>query len=152
MSTRNQLDLQTLGSQPIMPKNLPNHWKERVLSTTCAREVFAKVPFRSALHWFVVEKETFSFNSQHWCTRVVHRLCPGNNEGGKSQHRGSVEEEPFMVCFLQEAAEAGHWDGQIIARAIHINPTQFPPAKAEVGSETGIRIQKEISAATFIHK
>ena len=27
MSTCNWLDLQTLGSQPvIMPKNLPNHW------------------------------------------------------------------------------------------------------------------------------
>ena len=26
MSTCNQLDLQTLESQPIMPKNLPNHW------------------------------------------------------------------------------------------------------------------------------
>ena len=26
MSTCNRLDLQTLGSQPIMPKNLPNHW------------------------------------------------------------------------------------------------------------------------------
>jgi hypothetical protein len=25
MSTYNQLDLQTLGSQPIMPKNLPDH-------------------------------------------------------------------------------------------------------------------------------
>ena len=28
MSTCNRLDLQTLGSQPIMPKNLPNHWFE----------------------------------------------------------------------------------------------------------------------------
>ena len=26
MSTCNRLDLQTLESQPIMPKNLPNHW------------------------------------------------------------------------------------------------------------------------------
>jgi hypothetical protein len=26
MSTCNQLDLPTLGSQPIMPKNLPDHW------------------------------------------------------------------------------------------------------------------------------
>ena len=26
MSTCNRLDLQTLGSQPIMPKNLPDHW------------------------------------------------------------------------------------------------------------------------------
>ena len=26
MSTCNQLDLQTLGSQPAMPENLPDHW------------------------------------------------------------------------------------------------------------------------------
>ena len=26
MSTYNRLDLQTLGSQPVMPKNLPDHW------------------------------------------------------------------------------------------------------------------------------
>ena len=26
MSTCNRLDLQTLGSQPTMPKNLPDHW------------------------------------------------------------------------------------------------------------------------------
>ena len=26
MSTCNRLDLQTLGSQPIMPKNLPDNW------------------------------------------------------------------------------------------------------------------------------
>ena len=26
MSTYNRLDLQTLRSQPVMPKNLPNHW------------------------------------------------------------------------------------------------------------------------------
>ena len=26
MSTCNRLDLQTLGSRPIVPKNLPDHW------------------------------------------------------------------------------------------------------------------------------
>ena len=26
MSTCNRLDLGTLGSQPVMPKNLPGHW------------------------------------------------------------------------------------------------------------------------------
>ena len=26
MSTCYQLDLQTLGSQPVMPNNLPDHW------------------------------------------------------------------------------------------------------------------------------
>ena len=28
MSTSIRLDLQTLGSQPVMPKNLPYHWGE----------------------------------------------------------------------------------------------------------------------------
>jgi len=28
MSTCNRLDLQTLGSQPIVPKNLPDHWSD----------------------------------------------------------------------------------------------------------------------------
>ena len=29
MSTCNRLDLGTLGSQPVVPKNLPDHWKEK---------------------------------------------------------------------------------------------------------------------------
>ena len=29
-TTCNWLDLQTLGSQPIMPKNLPDHWTDHV--------------------------------------------------------------------------------------------------------------------------
>jgi hypothetical protein len=33
MSTFNQLDLQTLGSQPAMPKNLPDHCLGGVSST-----------------------------------------------------------------------------------------------------------------------
>ena len=34
MSTCNRLDLQTLGSQPVMPKNLPGHWS-RARSLVC---------------------------------------------------------------------------------------------------------------------
>ena len=30
MSTCNRLNLQTLGSQPVMPKNLPDHCSKRV--------------------------------------------------------------------------------------------------------------------------
>jgi hypothetical protein len=30
MSTCSRLDLQTLGSQPIMPKNLPDHWTRKL--------------------------------------------------------------------------------------------------------------------------
>ena len=30
MWTCNRLDLETLGSQPVLPKNLPNHWFEWV--------------------------------------------------------------------------------------------------------------------------
>ena len=29
MSTCNRLDLQALGSQPVLPKNLPDHWSDR---------------------------------------------------------------------------------------------------------------------------
>ena len=29
MSTCNRLDLQTLGSQPVMPQNLPDRWPEK---------------------------------------------------------------------------------------------------------------------------
>ena len=32
MSTCNRLDLQTLGSQPVMPKNLPDHWRQLLSS------------------------------------------------------------------------------------------------------------------------
>ena len=28
MSTCSRLDLQTLGSQPVMPENLPDHWSK----------------------------------------------------------------------------------------------------------------------------
>ena len=30
MSTFNRLDLQTLGSQPAMPKNLPDQWRASI--------------------------------------------------------------------------------------------------------------------------
>ena len=32
MSACNQLDLGTLGSQPVMPKNLPNHWNRQLVT------------------------------------------------------------------------------------------------------------------------
>ena len=35
MLTCNRLDLQTLGSQPIMPKNLPGHWWNWCDNTFC---------------------------------------------------------------------------------------------------------------------
>ena len=49
MSTCNRLDLQTIGSQPVMPKNLPDHWVRRisrfsqVLLVIVGEEIFAKV-------------------------------------------------------------------------------------------------------------
>ena len=50
MSTCNRLDLQTIGSQPIMPKNLSNQWVwrflwfSRVLLVKVGIEYFVKVP------------------------------------------------------------------------------------------------------------
>ena len=41
MSTCDRLDLQTLGSQPVMPKNLPDHWlRSRVSVELITRRAF----------------------------------------------------------------------------------------------------------------
>jgi len=37
MSTCNLLDLQTLGSQPIMPKNLPDHCSRALVQPTTSK-------------------------------------------------------------------------------------------------------------------
>ena len=37
MSTCNRLDLQTLGSQPVMPQNLPDHWSAPTQSSLYSR-------------------------------------------------------------------------------------------------------------------
>jgi hypothetical protein len=49
MSTCNRLDLQTLGSQPIMPKNIPDHCPtlptlQTFMAVGSAREVSMWVP------------------------------------------------------------------------------------------------------------
>ena len=46
MSTCNRLDLQTLGSQPIMPKNLPDHWIDMPNLVT---EILWTLIYRSSL-------------------------------------------------------------------------------------------------------
>ena len=47
MSTCNRLDLQTLGSQPIMPKNLPDQWCEVALRITRERERLSQLELGS---------------------------------------------------------------------------------------------------------
>ena len=49
MWTCNRLDLQTLGSQPVMPKNLPDHCSRRVTPIlTCTFKT--KVELRDSMH------------------------------------------------------------------------------------------------------
>ena len=38
MSTCNRLDFQTLGSQPVMPKNLPDQWLPEIWRTYLTTE------------------------------------------------------------------------------------------------------------------
>ena len=60
MSTCNRLDLQTIGSQSIMPKNLPDHWVRRisrfsqVLLVRVGKEIFAKVPGAKTFTYLMV--------------------------------------------------------------------------------------------------
>jgi hypothetical protein len=45
MSTCNRLDLQTLGSQPIMPKILPDHWSSPSFTDPVSMSLIAKGHF-----------------------------------------------------------------------------------------------------------
>ena len=47
LSTYNRLDLQTLGSQPVMPKNLPGHWSTGTKET---KGIEIWVPSAAALY------------------------------------------------------------------------------------------------------
>jgi hypothetical protein len=58
MSTCNRLDLQTLGSQPIMPKNLPDHWP-------C-------LPIASDILYSLVSTPTATRSSLHQLRRLSH--------------------------------------------------------------------------------
>ena len=47
MSTYNRLDLRTLGSQPIMPKNLPDHWATPIAASTSTFLFWTQEYYRS---------------------------------------------------------------------------------------------------------
>ena len=52
MSTCNRLDLQTLGSQPVMPKNLPDHCSECCFSKFfCLLEIQQKIDLQVVVTW-----------------------------------------------------------------------------------------------------
>jgi hypothetical protein len=71
MPTCNRLDLQTLGSQPTMPKNLPNHCLGIPLELTISTRFPLQLPHTAsnlwvnvrckAIYWEKVESETFKF-------------------------------------------------------------------------------------------
>ena len=69
MSTCNRLDLQTIGSQPIMPKNLPDHWVRRiscfsqVLLVIVGKEMFVKVPGANTFTYLLVGGPQESVNA-----------------------------------------------------------------------------------------
>ena len=74
MSTCNRLDLQTLGSQPVMPKNLPDHCPNRIESA-----VNTKLP--------TIGPTTVIFNHQ----LTIYSFCRvGGWECGQMGHVGST--------------------------------------------------------------
>ena len=65
MSTCNRLDLQTLGSQPVMPKNLPDHWLELLLLLLLLRVLS------------VISKPTQESVSSNFVSRSGCNIIPG---------------------------------------------------------------------------
>ena len=63
MPTCNRLDLQTLGSQPIMPSNLPDHWciyLTLIFASFCAQEPdWVAFTFKYTKLWNVITPTDF---------------------------------------------------------------------------------------------
>ena len=72
MPTCNQLDLQTLRSQPIMPKNLRDHWswvwEKSLFSSSCIGACFGS--------WVkILELSLYVSNCFQWFFRIYNRVC-----------------------------------------------------------------------------
>ena len=66
MWTCNRLDLQTLGSQPVMPKNLPNQWCDSLRASKQPRlRSLPSIDFSSHQVWHVI---------MTWCSNRKHDL------------------------------------------------------------------------------
>ena len=66
MSTCNQLDLQTLGSQPIMPKNLPDHFLDETSLNPCLSMCRIDDGFTSTWGLLIEECKWISFWTWLW--------------------------------------------------------------------------------------
>jgi hypothetical protein len=104
MSTCNWLDLQTLGSQPIMPKNLPEHWCEVAQETLKHRDTNArrsKVALEAQKQLYREGIYIHTRNAPPRATPGVspftpaHKLTIGRLEGAAAVHMSS----PAAACF-----------------------------------------------------
>jgi hypothetical protein len=67
ISTYNQLDLETLGSQPIMPKNLPGHWLEvKSCTPNCWATIRSSNDDVKSGQQFPLESYSVTFESHWW--------------------------------------------------------------------------------------
>ena len=82
MSTCHRLDLQTLGSQPIIPKNLPDHWWRQWYP----EETFSKkLKEWGEIHILGVE-EILGPELQHWAHLTI-TLCTYDDVYHKFTHK-----------------------------------------------------------------
>jgi hypothetical protein len=65
MSTCNRLDLQTLGSQPIMPKNLPDHCNRVCTFEGCPEKLKLSFTYVCARACACVSYQIHSFECKH---------------------------------------------------------------------------------------
>ena len=86
MSTRNQLSLQTLGSQPIMPKILPkNHWLGVVLRSDTTKTC--------------VKREIDTYSAQNMLTIPGSTTDTIGKEGGWERESAPYDHVTSMSIF-----------------------------------------------------
>ena len=92
MWTCNRLDLQPLGSQPVMPKNLPNHWYRWICkyvnvylqnNATLANIEWGVINYRRSIY---ILKQTWFIFSIHrvfknMCRSSLYRVAAGGGGG-----------------------------------------------------------------------
>ena len=105
MSTCNQLDLQTLGSQPIMPKNLPYHWFKPKKEGSTLKPSSSTLGTREVWNSITLAYQTL-FRNQRFQTCIG---MPKFNQFGFQPSTTSIHEWAHIPIFCDSILGTWKW-------------------------------------------
>jgi hypothetical protein len=111
------LDLQTLGSQLIMPKNLPDHWYEhRIL--TCVYYTYIVAPWftisANCTSWVYMMARRLSSSSKHYTGYCIYRhivfYITSSNFSDDTSHKSVLQRLPWFLTLLLIHPKLTYWN------------------------------------------